>query len=180
VIYSAVDSSGNKTTKTITVSVLDSSESAVATKADQILASILTPGMSERDKASAIYKWMKRNVTYKTVAAVDNEIQGAYDAFFRGRGNCWTFAMGAKMLLTRAGFENMIVYRVAGTPTKHNWNLVKVNGLWYHFDTCVNPIGADTFLFGEARAAELSAKVGGMWVHKYWWYDKEKYPPIAP
>lgn len=94
---------------------------------DKILNKIIKPSMSQRSKANAIYNWVSRNIRYSGSSTTD-----AKKILRTRRGNCKAFCYGSKALLTRVGIKNKVV---KGNNGHHYWNMVKVNGSWYHFDT---------------------------------------------
>ena len=54
---------------------------------------------------------------------------------------------------------------------QHFWNLVRVNGAWYHFDACPYCGGNDFFLWTDAQIDNFSALNGNCFER-----DKSLYP----
>jgi hypothetical protein len=176
VYYKASDASGNERTVTAYVSVMIADEASVYGKADEILAEITRDGMSDYEKARAIYNWVSSHVAYRSTGDKSGLLQGALNAFVLGRGDCYTYYAAGEVLLTRAGIANTGVTRIAGTPTEHYWSLVDVGYGWYHFDTCPAPIASlDKFMFTEKTAGEYTQRIG----RNYYDYDREKYPAVV-
>lgn len=173
VVYTATDSSGNVATKEINVTVVKFtvSEEEVFAKADAILARILTPEMSKRDQAYAIYKWIKANVGYNGESDKTDWLKEAYRAMVDGVGDCFTFYAVSEALLTRAGIDNMRVTRVGGR-TQHFWNLINCGDGWYHFDSCPHKDHFDTFMLTDKEVEEYTQKRG----NNYYTFDKTLYP----
>ena len=175
VTYTATDSSGNKATATATVTIQKVTQSTLNSLADKILQSIVTSGMSEREKAKAIYDWCRENLKYSTVTSylMGNYLKAAYSGYKLRYGNCYTYYAVASSLLTRAGITNQMIQR--NNPSKpHYWNLVKIDGSWYHFDTCPQPYPNNDgcFLLTDAEVAEYSrTKQSG-----YYNFNASKYP----
>lgn len=147
VIYSAVDASGNETSKTVTVTVLsvDSPTLEMVNQlADNILADLVNDTMTEYQKAEAIYWWVHDNIGYVDHASKENWIEGAYRGLKERRGDCYTYATTAKALLTRAGIKNMDIGKIPDSAT-HYWNLIDVGEGWYHFDTTRRSDGTTFF-----------------------------------
>lgn len=136
--------------------------------ADAILAEIAEPGMSQRDTAGAIYQWIRGNIAYMAYANDSDWVQAAYDGYIKRRGDCFVFYAAAKHLLTRAGIENQ---RIDHTLGSHAWNLVRIDGDWYHFDTTPRRTGGDFFLLTDAELAAYAEKNGGSHV-----WDTALYP----
>lgn len=137
VTFSATDRAGNSTSKTITVTVRKKgyTEADVYALCDQVLGRIITDGMSEYDKLSAIYYWIRGNVAYTNHSDKINWVQGAYEGLALHKGDCYVFACTAKALLTRAGIQNADIAKIP-SKTQHFWNVVNIGEGWRHFDTC--------------------------------------------
>ena len=178
VTYSAVDSSGNRTDRTVTISVLDLTYDLVYSMVDEILARILTPEMSPEEVVRKIHNWVRSNVRY-----VSNRervtLRGAYFGLKNRQGDCFTFYAVSEVMLTRAGISNMRVTRVGGR-TQHFWNLVNIGTGWYHFDT--NPImsSLNTCMFTSVDAVNYTRRIDSVVnINNYFVYDRSLYPPIV-
>lgn len=133
--------------------------------ADSVLAGIIHDGMNQREKATAIYWWVKQNMTYSGFSPVGDWVNGAYDGLRRHRGDCYTYYSLSAELLTRAGFQTIEVIR--SSDNNHYWNLVNVDGAWYHFDPCPRRNGGEWCLVTDAQLAGQSSHV----------FDHSLYPP---
>ncbi|MBQ3528573.1 MAG: transglutaminase domain-containing protein [Clostridia bacterium] len=175
VVYSATDKSGNTATVTAYVTVTGVSYNTVYSMADQVLGSIVNNAMSDRDKAWAIYSWVTANFRYSTRTSylMGNFVEGAYSGFTIRSGNCYIYYAVTSALLTRAGIENIEIQR--NDPSNpHYWNLVKIDGSWYHLDTCPHFAGhkMTAFLLTDAQVKAYSQnEVAG-----YYSFDESKYP----
>lgn len=158
VIYSAVDASGNEARVKVTLAVHEKTfdMDELYAKADEVLADITDEGMSGYDKAYAIFNWVKRNVMYVDHASKDVWEQGAYDGLVRRRGDCYTYAMTSKLLLTQAGIENRDIAKIP-TSSRHYWNAVNLGDGWLHFDTTPRTDHSIIFLWTDEQ---LSAYMG--------------------
>ncbi|NLK75086.1 MAG: DUF5011 domain-containing protein [Clostridiales bacterium] len=174
-IYSATDSSGNKTTRKVNVIVkkIVISEETVYQLADNVLAKITNDSMSKKDKAYAIYKWTKDNVGYTGTSDKTDWLKEAHRGFTEGVGDCFTYFAVAEALLTRAEIDRLMVTRVGG-ETRHYWHLINCGDGWYHFDTTRHKDGKDTFMLTEAEAEEYTRIRG----NNYYVYDKTLYPDV--
>ena len=159
VTYTATDSDGNTATKTASVTIRQITTAVINELADEVLSKITTAGMSPREKARAIYDWCRVNIRYSTSTShlMGHFNKAAYSGFTRRYGNCYTYYAVASALLTRAGIENIVINRNS-TTNPHYWNLVKVDGAWYHLDTCPQPAGhrLDVFLLKDAQVRAFS------------------------
>ena len=175
VVYTATDKAGNTATHSALVYVTGANQASVNLYADEILASILTPGMTDRQKALAIYNWCVGHLRYSTATShlMGHFIEAAYSGFTKHIGNCYTYYAVASSLLTRAGIENIEIQR-NNPNAPHYWNLVKIGGNWYHLDTCPKwksyPI--KTFLLTDAQVRHYSQtqNIG------YYSFDASRYP----
>ncbi len=177
VIYSVSDCSGNTTTVTGKVNVLEeepkwADEEKIHEKADAILADILTDGMTDRQKAKAIYKWLKNHIGYISHSEKGNYMRGAYEGLFGKQGDCFVFAASAKELLTRAGIPNIDIVKATTNPS-HYWNLVYIDGGWYHFDATPRKDKSEFFLLTDKELEEYSSAHNNS--HNF---DRSLYPEI--
>ena len=102
--------------------------------ADKIMAGI-TPDMSDYDKLKYFHDYLIINC----VSDIDDPLADTiYGALVEKKALCEGYAKAFSYLCNRAGIENMIVY--GWTEIYHMWNMVKLNGNWYHVDvTWGNP-----------------------------------------
>ena len=160
ITYRATDSSGNTASEKAYVYVRRVTQSTLDEYADSILDEIIDYGMTERERARAIYDWCRENLKYSTVTShlMGNYYKSAYSGYKLHYGNCYTYYAVARSLLTRTGITNQMIQR--NNPSKpHYWNLVKIDGFWYHFDTCPQPYpnNVGCFLLTDAEVADYSA-----------------------
>ncbi|MCL2023295.1 MAG: hypothetical protein FWG82_02875 [Oscillospiraceae bacterium] len=70
-----------------------------------------------------------------------------YGALVLGRASCEGYARGMKLLLEELGIENVLLTGNAtnrsGRTEAHMWNLVLIDGLWYHLDPTWNDVEND-------------------------------------
>lgn len=200
VVYSAEDSSGNRTEVTTTVSVTEPepepepgepdggqtgdtarnvSLQEVNDLADQILEKILTDGMSQREKARAVFDYVASHVKYVGSSDKSNWRVGAYDGFTTGRGDCFNYFACSKVLLTRIGVPIVALERVNGN-SRHYWVLADVGQGYYHFDPCPHPKGypLTCFLLTEAEVRQYTANLAAhsSYYINYYTYDYSSCP----
>lgn len=89
------------------------------------------------ETARAIFNWVHSNIYYTHVRGKLSLEAAAYRGFSRRSGDCYVYYACCKMLLDQAGIPNMMVKRYPVTRSNHYWNLVKLNGQWYHCDATV-------------------------------------------
>ncbi|MBD5528365.1 MAG: hypothetical protein HDR02_08155 [Lachnospiraceae bacterium] len=174
VVYTAVDAAGNTASVTVQLTVIDRvyTIDEVNIMADAVLASIITPEMTDWDKALAIYNYIRRNVGYINHSEKGDWVRAAYEGLAKRQGDCYVYASTAKALLTRAGIKNMDIAKIP-TKSEHYWNLVDVGDGWYHFDTTPRTDHPVFFMWTDAELMAYSALHYNC--HNY---DRTLYPEI--
>lgn len=109
-------------------------EAFISREVKRIVKDIIKPEMSEVEKIKAINDYIVLNTTYSYDTSTTPH--SAYALFNEGKGVCQAYALAAYRLLKEANFEVRYVTGYANEP--HAWNLVKVDGEWYHLDTTWN------------------------------------------
>lgn len=132
VTYSATDKAGNVSLVTGKVEVRVPVK--VDQMASQVLSSIIKDGMTDKEKAMAIYAYIRKNVSYTDHSDKTSWEKMAEHGMKYKTGDCFVFYGMARALLTRAGIPNFEITKYGGTG-RHWWNLVYVEGGWYHYDT---------------------------------------------
>ncbi|MWV47340.1 transglutaminase [Paenibacillus sp. HJL G12] len=108
----------------------------VSKRVQSILGSIIKPGMNDHEKVKAIHDWIVLHLKY------DETLQKytAYDGLNSGSTVCQGYSLLTYKMLKEAGITNRIVEGTAaprdtGISQLHAWNLVLLDGKWYHLDT---------------------------------------------
>ena len=86
------------------------------------------------DTAWEIFNWVHSNISYQPMTTDLSFEDAAYRGFTRKSGDCFVYFACAKMLLDCAGIPNMVVERYPVYTNGHYWNLVQLDGEWYHCD----------------------------------------------
>ena len=89
------------------------------------------------DTAYEIFNWVHSNISYQVITEELSYEDAAYRGFTRKSGDCFVYFSCAKMLLDCAGIPNMMVERYPVITNGHYWNLVQIDGEWYHCDATV-------------------------------------------
>ncbi|MGM1023249.1 MAG: transglutaminase domain-containing protein [Bacillota bacterium] len=95
-----------------------------------VLGDIITKGMTDHEKVKAIHDWIVVRLKYDET----QQKYTAYDGLKTGSTVCQGYSLLAYKMLERAGITNRIVEGRAGGQL-HAWNLVLLDGHWYHMDT---------------------------------------------
>ena len=175
VVYTATDDAGNQTVVEITVHVIEENlptEDKINAAADKILSQITNDSMSDYDKAYAIFRWVHDKIAYSDKTPKNGYVDGAYRGLVKKQGDCYTYAMSAKCLLTRAGIKNMDIAKIP-SKTSHYWNLIDLGDGWYHFDATRRRDKTEFFYVDDATLMEYSNNHSGS--HNY---DASAYPTI--
>jgi hypothetical protein len=156
VTYIARDFAGNETTKTVTLTVLPKiyDLDKIYQKADEVIARIITAEMTEREKLWAIYRYNMNNIFFEATWEKGTWVQAAYEGLIDRRGDCYVYAMTAKVLLDRAGIKNEDIEKIV-TSSRHYWHLVDLGDGWYHFDTTPRSDKVTIFMWTNQQLEEL-------------------------
>lgn len=114
----------------------ESNALTVAGKVNEIIESEITDQMSDYTRALVLHDWLLENADYDyTYTHYD-----ASGVLLHGTGVCDSYARAYEMLCTAAGLECIYVTGY-GNGGYHGWNLVKIEGGWYHVDTTWDDTG---------------------------------------
>lgn len=101
----------------------------------EILKQIILPGMNSHEKVKAIHDWVVLHLKYDASYSKYT----AYEGLQSGSAVCQGYSLLTYKLLLGAGLNNKIVEGTAKAAGKaaqsHAWNLVQLEGRWYHLDT---------------------------------------------
>ncbi len=107
----------------------------------RIIREIISPWYNDFEKTLAIRDYILQNADYDWQNFRDNTIPlesyTAYGILCLGVGVCSGYAQAVSLLLNKVGVENKIIsgsVKGAIENPDHAWNLVKIQGEWYHMD----------------------------------------------
>ncbi len=110
-------------------------------KADQIISEVITPGMADFEKELAIHNYIVNHCRYDVendeVDQIPPESHNAYGVLINEQAVCEGYAKAMKLLLDRAGVESLVIVG-SSKAQSHAWNLVKIEGEYYHVDATWN------------------------------------------
>ncbi len=113
---------------------------ALAEKVSLIMRQIKS-GLNEYDREMIIHDSVVRDVQYDEEAAADvshnDPSANVYGTLVNGRAICTGYARTVKLLLNRVGISCMTVKGIC-REEGHMWNLVSIDGSWYHLDITWN------------------------------------------
>jgi transglutaminase-like putative cysteine protease len=105
-----------------------------------ILGSIIKPNMTDDEKLFAIHQYILDNVEYDSTLTRYT----AYDALYYGSSVCQGYALLMDKMLEKAYIKTIIIDGSIPEGT-HAWNLVSLNGIWYHVDATNDDVNENMF-----------------------------------
>lgn len=125
---------------------------------DSVAAYLAANTSGEADLAKAVHDWVALHVDYDA-AALESDArppQDALTAFRTGSAVCAGYANLYAVIATRAGLDALYIVGDSRSATSgevadvgHAWNVVKVNGSWYHLDSTWNSGSVNDGRFDE-------------------------------
>ncbi len=104
------------------------------------IAAIVADAQTEYDKAKNIHDWIILNYDYAYSDTYNSKSHSAYGMLTNGRGVCSAYTLLFDALCRAAGLKTRIVFSektyavTSSTFNLHCWNMVEVDGKWYHTD----------------------------------------------
>ncbi|MDO4504449.1 MAG: transglutaminase domain-containing protein [Clostridia bacterium] len=96
---------------------------------------------TDYDKAKYIHDYICKNCRYfeypkEEFIAVKWKVQTAYGCLCEGKAVCDGISKAYQLLMNRAGVDCRTISGTSREDSKgfHAWNIVKINGKWYHVD----------------------------------------------
>lgn len=90
------------------------------------------------EKVAYVYKWIVNNTTYNEYSSFSQTI---YSVLINRNSVCTGYAKTAQYLLGILGIESELVFGKFHADKsdggRHGWNIVKIDGEWYHVDFCL-------------------------------------------
>jgi hypothetical protein len=112
----------------------------------RIMDSVIQPGMTDYQKELQLHDYLVNHCTYSFGSADNDNVYRAYGALVEGQAVCNGYAESMALLLSCAGVNNQVVTGW-GDNDLHAWNLVEIDGDWYHLDaTWDDPVGDEEVL----------------------------------
>ena len=108
--------------------------------AQKVLNSVLSTGMSDLEKETAVYNWIVNNVNYDwthqdVLKKTPRESFTPYGGLVNRTAVCLGYATTFQLLMDLAGVECITVVGASRFSTEdHGWNMVRLNGNWYCAD----------------------------------------------
>ena len=146
--------------------ILSATQLELCDKYIEIIGASVSKDKSDYDNVLALHDYLVANIQYDST----NQTAGAYDALIKGTAMCKGYTESFKTLLDMMGVENMVVSGY-GNGEAHVWNLVNLDGEWYHIDvTWDDPLNGD----GSVKHTYFNVDDADMALDHIW--EKELYP----
>lgn len=182
VVYTATDASGNSSTVSAVVNVVEKdgdsgniTEAEVLELAKKVLERITNDSMTDREVAFAIYKWTNKNIGYVGTSDKSSWIKGAYQAFTKQSGDCYNYFAAAKAMYKVAGIDNIDVVKSDTSHSSHYWSLINLGTGWYHVDCTPRKGDGDLFfMVTDEELLKYSKAHGNTHI-----FDEDAYPARA-
>ena len=119
---------------------LSSYDRDIYNAARKVLSTVLSDGMSDLEKETAVYRWIVNNVNYdwthtNVLEDTPRESFTPYGGLVNRTAVCLGFAATFQLLSDLAGVECITVVGASSASTEdHGWNMVRLNGNWYCVD----------------------------------------------
>lgn len=109
-------------------------EQAVQEAIDKFLSAHIYEGMTDSEKVDNIVQFMMERIEYDHHGTAHNS--NVYGGLINGKVTCDGYTDTFSWLANASGLETLRVHgKVTGSKLPHAWNLVKIDGNWYHVDT---------------------------------------------
>lgn len=104
--------------------------------ASAVLDEIITDGMSDYEKELAVYDWMTHNLSFDSgsllvVPDTQADCDNPYGVLKYHNAVCVGYATTFRLFMQMLDIECMVVH---DSYLSHSWDLVKLDGEWYHTD----------------------------------------------
>ncbi len=106
--------------------------------AKKVLDEIITDGMSDYEKELAVYKWITANIEFDdgSLAVIPDEndkvVDNPHGVLQNHKAVCVGYATTFRLFMQMMDIDCMVVH---DSYLSHSWDLVKLDGEWYHTDT---------------------------------------------
>lgn len=117
-------------------SALDDRQKETLKMASDILDQIIEEGMTPFEKEKAVYEWLTTKLKSSTnmlVVIPESNVDGdnPYDVLKSRNAVCVGYATTFRLFMQMMDIECKVVH---DTSTTHSWDLIKLDGDWYHTD----------------------------------------------
>lgn len=117
-------------------SALSAKDAETLNMAKAVLDEIITDGMNDFEKERAVYDWMCANIGFDSdsmtvIPESEADCDNPYGVLKYDNAVCVGYATTFRLFMQMLGIDCMVVH---DSYLSHSWNLVKLDGEWYHTD----------------------------------------------
>ena len=121
------------------VSSLDEKELAIYNGAVAAIYEFISDGMTDEEKVIVAHDWVTTHTTYdegmlELVPQKSPDTENPYGVLINHQGICKGYTSTYQLFMDMLGIESVIVSGMADGE-EHAWNVVNLDGKWYHVDT---------------------------------------------
>lgn len=143
--YRYYTAQGGSTVKTLELTYLYTAEESTVMGAFyestvQRIVEGIPVGASDFDKVLYLHDYLVKNYAYDYEGLSGTPIRDAYNFFKTGRGVCQAYMLAMIALCEAADIPAL---PVISDEMEHAWNLVKLDGKWYHVDVTWDDAGGE-------------------------------------
>ena len=118
------------------VSALDDRQKEVLKMAETVIKEVIEDDMTPYEKEEAVYRWLTSELKSETgmltvIPDSGEDSDNPYGVLKYHTAVCVGYATTFRMFMHMLGIECMVVH---DTSLTHSWDLVKLDGDWYHVD----------------------------------------------
>lgn len=118
------------------VSELEDRDKETLEMAEKVIDEIIKDGMTDYEKELAVYEWLTMYTTQDRgmllpVIRKEQEVDNPYGVLKYKNAVCVGYATTFRLFMQMLDIECMVVHN---TDNYHSWDLVKLDGEWYHTD----------------------------------------------
>lgn len=158
----------------ITYETTDEEEAYVEAQLQAIAQSLLAKNQRDVDLVKAVHDYVIRNFSYNLQTTRSPYV--VHTLFIEQQGVCQAMALFALKLLQKLGIPCFYVTGY-GQNERHGWNLVQVDGAWYHLDITWDNPNFNEHLFENYRINYNYFLLSDVQIQKDHTFDTMYYPP---
>lgn len=109
--------------------------------------------LTQLEQVAYVYKWLLTYCNYNVNSAYNQNIDSV---FVRRNSVCTGYAKAAQYLFKLLGIESCLIFGRLNNDKeecRHCWNIVNIDGLYYHLDVCLGDLTLEDVLNGAGLTA---------------------------
>ena len=115
---------------------LTDTEKKTLDRAKKVLDEIIKDGMTDYEKEEAVYLWLIQNIKHDgellvAIPSANRDVDTPAGVLSSKQAVCVGYATTFRMFMEMLGLECKVVHN---SEAYHTWNIIKIDGNWYHVD----------------------------------------------